>query len=282
MQILAAPATATISGTVTSTQGQPLGRVSLDLLNLDTGRVTTAETDSVGGFHASVEAGLYTVDAGRSGMRLARGPQVVRVAAGQAAVANIAMATAAAMASVAEDQVRVSGDVRTPGSFTFAAGMTVRQALGLAGGMSGNGSADHVYIVRGGKEIKAGMDDVLLPGDGVLVKGGDKAGADGDAAAADHRSADHRSPDDDSGSESESEAEADSDPHPGARSSVQPRPLGRRFVRERGWATGPAPFHSRLSLTSCRLDRRGPKRYNAGHPKRPRRAGASTTWKWRA
>lgn len=184
--LLAAPSFApaspssSLNGLITSAQGKPLARLSLDLLNLDTGRVTTAQTDGAGAFRVSLDPGLYTVDAGRSGYRVARGPQVVKLVAGQAITANLALANTAALAMMqtGDQKVAVSGEVQSAGSFTFTAGMTVRQAVAQAGGMTSDAATDSVTIVRNGVELAGQLDDPLQAGDKVIVrKKGSKAAA---------------------------------------------------------------------------------------------------------
>ena len=50
------------------------------------------------------------------------------------------------------ETVFVSGEVRTPGEYVIRiSGMTVRQALALAGGVTERGSSRRVQIVRGGQ-----------------------------------------------------------------------------------------------------------------------------------
>lgn len=185
---LASPSS-TLNGLITSAQGKPLARLSLDLLNLDTGRVTVAQTDGTGAFRVTLDPGLYTVDAGRSGYRVERGPQVVKLVAGQAMVANLALANtaaAAAMPAVAmmmqgDQKVAVSGEVQGAGSFAYAPGMTVRQAIALAGGMTSDAATDSVTIIRNGVELAGQLDDPLQPGDKVVVR---KKGSKGAVVAA--------------------------------------------------------------------------------------------------
>jgi protein involved in polysaccharide export with SLBB domain len=54
----------------------------------------------------------------------------------------------------------VSGQVRTPGEYVIrTSGMTVRQALALAGGVTERGSSRRVQIIRvvNGKEVATGV-----------------------------------------------------------------------------------------------------------------------------
>jgi polysaccharide export outer membrane protein len=71
-------------------------------------------------------------------------------------------------------RVFVSGEVRSPGAFPFARGLTIRQAVSLAGGFTedaSKGSARVVRVVDGEtREIKLKVDQPLEPGDTVVVK----------------------------------------------------------------------------------------------------------------
>ena len=71
------------------------------------------------------------------------------------------------------DTFFVSGHVRTPGSYVLQPGMTVLQALALAGGITDRGSSRRVKIRRivDGEleEIDVDMTDIVLPGDTVII-----------------------------------------------------------------------------------------------------------------
>ena len=68
----------------------------------------------------------------------------------------------------------VTGHVRSPGAYTHERGMTVLQALALAGGLSDRGSNRGIKIVRvvDGKrrEIGVDLDDLVLPNDTIRVR----------------------------------------------------------------------------------------------------------------
>jgi polysaccharide biosynthesis/export protein len=68
----------------------------------------------------------------------------------------------------------VSGEVRNPGAFPFAGGLTVRQAVSLAGGFSEHASTKSPRVVRQvlgrPKELKVKLDDPIQPGDTVVIK----------------------------------------------------------------------------------------------------------------
>jgi polysaccharide export outer membrane protein len=73
-----------------------------------------------------------------------------------------------------QERVSVTGNVRNPGAYPFDDGMTVFEAVGLAGGVSDKGSNSRISIQRmiNGKlkEIGVKQSDTLKPGDQVVVK----------------------------------------------------------------------------------------------------------------
>jgi polysaccharide export outer membrane protein len=72
------------------------------------------------------------------------------------------------------ESVFVTGQVRNAGAFPYQEGLTVLQAIALAGGVNDRGSTSRIVIVRTVKganvEIKAKTTDSVKPGDTVLVK----------------------------------------------------------------------------------------------------------------
>jgi polysaccharide export outer membrane protein len=74
----------------------------------------------------------------------------------------------------AAPRVFVSGEVRNPGAQPFASGMTVRQAIALAGGLTEDGSTKGIQVIRAGdpsrQKIKVKIDDPIQPGDTIVVK----------------------------------------------------------------------------------------------------------------
>lgn len=70
--------------------------------------------------------------------------------------------------------VFVLGQVSRPGSFPFAAGMTVQQAVALAGGYTRRAITDKVMVTRltddGPKDFSIGPQDILVPGDTIDVQ----------------------------------------------------------------------------------------------------------------
>jgi polysaccharide biosynthesis/export protein len=69
----------------------------------------------------------------------------------------------------------VTGETKSTGAFTYQPGITVREAVILAGGYTDNGSAGRVRVVReveGKKrELKLKQDEPVQPGDIIVVKG---------------------------------------------------------------------------------------------------------------
>src|SRR4029453_2985948 len=72
------------------------------------------------------------------------------------------------------ESVFISGHVGTPGAYGVRKGMTVRQALALAGGVTDRGSTRRVQIVRkvDGKErtIDVDLQQLVQPGDTIVVR----------------------------------------------------------------------------------------------------------------
>ncbi len=64
----------------------------------------------------------------------------------------------------------ISGQVNSPGAFPVKSGLTVRQAIARAGGLTASGSDKKVEVNRGDKKVKLPGDAVVQPGD-VLVVG---------------------------------------------------------------------------------------------------------------
>lgn len=73
-------------------------------------------------------------------------------------------------------QVFIDGEVRNPGSFDYQPGLTVRKLVTLAGGLTERASTRRINVMpasalssSGDKTRKAGMDDLLRPGDQVTI-----------------------------------------------------------------------------------------------------------------
>jgi polysaccharide export outer membrane protein len=71
-------------------------------------------------------------------------------------------------------KIYITGEVRAPGAFLFQAGITVRQAISLAGGLSLDGSSSRVQVVRkagsGTTRSKIGIDELVQPADTIVVR----------------------------------------------------------------------------------------------------------------
>lgn len=71
-------------------------------------------------------------------------------------------------------RIFVTGEVRNPGAFPFSAGITVRQAVSLAGGFTEDASKGSARVVREvarkPRTLKIKLDDPMEPGDTVIVK----------------------------------------------------------------------------------------------------------------
>jgi polysaccharide export outer membrane protein len=63
----------------------------------------------------------------------------------------------------------ISGEVTTAGVYPVEAGMTVRQALARAGGLTATGSKRKVTLVRGNKEYKIDLDEKIQSNDTISV-----------------------------------------------------------------------------------------------------------------
>ncbi len=68
----------------------------------------------------------------------------------------------------------VSGEVKSPGGFSFEPGLTLEKAIALAGGFTQRASKDNVVVTREDKgrlkERKLKLNESVLPGDIVNVK----------------------------------------------------------------------------------------------------------------
>jgi polysaccharide export outer membrane protein len=68
----------------------------------------------------------------------------------------------------------VSGQVRSPGSYVYEPGMTVLQAIALAGGLSERGSRRGMKVLRrsGGKQVEVSVrdSDLIRPGDTLVIR----------------------------------------------------------------------------------------------------------------
>jgi polysaccharide biosynthesis/export protein len=71
-------------------------------------------------------------------------------------------------------KVFVSGEVKNPGAYAFFPGMTARQLVSVAGGLTPQGSSGRLKVVRDddGKPKEHGMklDEAVVPGDTLVVR----------------------------------------------------------------------------------------------------------------
>jgi polysaccharide export outer membrane protein len=71
-------------------------------------------------------------------------------------------------------QIFVSGEVRSPGAFAYRPGLTIRQAVSLAGGFTPDASTRNARIVRQvegkPKTLKLKVDEPVQPGDTVTIQ----------------------------------------------------------------------------------------------------------------
>lgn len=63
----------------------------------------------------------------------------------------------------------IYGQVKAPGTFKVAPGMTLRMALAQGGGLSDRGSEKRIKVFRSGQLTKLGLDDTILGGDVVVA-----------------------------------------------------------------------------------------------------------------
>ena len=71
------------------------------------------------------------------------------------------------------DKFFITGQVRSPGAYTYERGLTVLQAISLAGGLTEKGSSRRIKVIRSvkGKKTQQGIDlaDALQPGDTLVI-----------------------------------------------------------------------------------------------------------------
>jgi polysaccharide export outer membrane protein len=67
----------------------------------------------------------------------------------------------------------VTGQIRTPGAYTYERGLSVLQAISLAGGLTEKGSNRRIKVIRNvnGKKVEQGidLDDSVQPGDTLVI-----------------------------------------------------------------------------------------------------------------
>lgn len=74
----------------------------------------------------------------------------------------------------AAERFYVSGHIRNPGSFKYVRGMTVQQAITVAGGFTDRGSGRGIKVRRAQgdsqKLMNVKMTDIVLPGDTIIIR----------------------------------------------------------------------------------------------------------------
>lgn len=68
------------------------------------------------------------------------------------------------------DRFYVTGNVRNPGAYILEPNMTVLQAISMAGGQTDRGSTRRLRIIRNKKEFDVKPDDIVQPGDTIVVR----------------------------------------------------------------------------------------------------------------
>lgn len=70
----------------------------------------------------------------------------------------------------------IGGEVRSPGSYPYQPGLTLDQAIAIAGGLTDRASLRQLFIVKAGtsagSQKKIGLSDPVGPGDTVTIKEG--------------------------------------------------------------------------------------------------------------
>lgn len=68
----------------------------------------------------------------------------------------------------------VTGEVKQPGGIAYVLGLTVGNAIAMAGGMTGRAQRDEIYLVPEGRnmeqKIRVEMDNAMRPGDTIIVE----------------------------------------------------------------------------------------------------------------
>lgn len=66
----------------------------------------------------------------------------------------------------------LTGEVERPGSIPYQPGLTLRQAVTIAGGLTERASTSRINVITedsGGKSVRIGMDYLIKPGDTITV-----------------------------------------------------------------------------------------------------------------
>jgi polysaccharide export outer membrane protein len=71
---------------------------------------------------------------------------------------------------VAYRPITMLGQVKSPGRYPYSAGMTIRQAVALAGGYDKRASTGSAVVFRDGQEVELEADALVRPGDTIEVQ----------------------------------------------------------------------------------------------------------------
>jgi len=86
---------------------------------------------------------------------------------------NVALAEGDTIFVPKAEKFFITGQVKSPGAYTYERGLTVLQAISLAGGLTEKGSSRRIKVIRSlkGKKTEQGVDlaDGVLPGDTLLI-----------------------------------------------------------------------------------------------------------------
>ena len=69
----------------------------------------------------------------------------------------------------AAESFYIYGQVNAPGAYPTKRDLSIRNALGRAGGLTPNGSQGKVKVFRKGAQVKLSLEDKVLPGDTIVV-----------------------------------------------------------------------------------------------------------------
>ena len=70
-------------------------------------------------------------------------------------------------------KIFLEGEINSPGAFAYRPGLTVRQAIALAGGFTDLASKSRIYVISGddasGERRKVSLNEAVSPGDIIVV-----------------------------------------------------------------------------------------------------------------
>ncbi|MGE0151808.1 MAG: polysaccharide biosynthesis/export family protein [Reyranellaceae bacterium] len=71
---------------------------------------------------------------------------------------------------VAYRPLTILGQVKSPGRYPYSSGLTIRQAVALAGGYDKRASTSSALVFRDGKELELEIDSQVRPGDTIEIQ----------------------------------------------------------------------------------------------------------------